>query len=200
MREFNCTVILVHHTGVSDEAQHRARGSSAWRGALDIEISIIPSKDDQPMQIVQRKSKDAELANPVHAELRQIEIPGWIDEDGQPITSAVSEVVTAPVNEDKKDNKLSKHRKLFENAWAATGAEERGNKPYLSRSGFIQYLIDKLELTEASAAMYARPAAKGKPISELLLGQIIEQFEHGWVVVDTVQADAMLLSVLRKGA
>lgn len=200
MREFNCTVILVHHTGVSDEAQHRARGSSAWRGALDIEISIIPSKDDQPMQIVQRKSKDAELANPVHAELRQIEIPGWMDEDGQPITSAVSEVVIAPVNESKKDNKLSKHRKLFENAWAATGAEERGNKPYLSRSGFIQYLIDSLELTESSAAMYARPAAKGKPISELLLGQIIDHHEHGWVVVDTVQADAMLLSALRKGA
>jgi adenosyl cobinamide kinase/adenosyl cobinamide phosphate guanylyltransferase len=144
MREFDCTVILVHHTGVSDEAQHRARGSSAWKGALDIEISIIPSKDDQPMQIVQRKSKDAELASTVYAELRQIEIPGWFDEDGQPITSAVSEVATAPVNEDKKDNKLSKHRKLFENAWAATGAEERGNKPYLSRSGFIQYLIDKL--------------------------------------------------------
>ena len=48
--------------------------------------------------------------------------------------------------------------------------------------------------------MYARPAAKGKPISELLLGQIIEHHEHGWVVVDTVQADAMLLSALRKGA
>ena len=45
MREFNCSVILVHHTGVSDEAQHRARGSSAWRGALDIEVSIVPSKD-----------------------------------------------------------------------------------------------------------------------------------------------------------
>ena len=36
MMEFNCSVVLVHHTGVSDEAQHRARGSSAWRGALDI--------------------------------------------------------------------------------------------------------------------------------------------------------------------
>lgn len=200
MREFNCTVILVHHTGVADEAQHRARGSSAWRGALDIEISIVPSKDKAPMQIVQRKSKDAELAADVHAMLQQVEIPGWLDEDGQPITSAIVNLVEAPVNETKSDNKLSKHRKLFENAWVATGAEERSGKPYMSRSGFIEYLVNNMELTEASASMYARPAAKGKPISELLLGQIIAHCEHGWIVVDTVQADAMLLSVMRKGA
>ena len=50
--EFGCAVILVHHTGVSDEAQHRARGSSAWRGALDIEISVVPGGEDSPMQII----------------------------------------------------------------------------------------------------------------------------------------------------
>jgi len=200
MREFTCTVILVHHTGVSDEAQHRARGSSAWKGALDIEISIVPAKDGSPMQVVQRKTKDAELPNPVHAELRSVEIPGWFDEDEQPVTSAVVEIVDAPVNELKKDNKLGRHRKLFENAWAATGAEERGGKPYLSRSGFIQYLVNNMELTEASAAMYARPAAKGKPISELLLGQIIDHCEHGWIVLDTVQASSMMLLALQKGA
>ena len=200
MREFDCTVILVHHTGVSDEAQHRARGSSAWKGALDIEISIVPAKDKTPMQIVQRKSKDAELAPVVHANLLQVVIPGWLDEDGQPITSAVVDLVEAPVNESKDDNKLSKHRKLFENAWIATGSEERGGKPYLSRSGFIEYLVNNMKLTESSAAMYARPAAKGKPISELLLGQTIAHCEHGWIVLDTVQADAMLLLASRKGA
>lgn len=193
MREFDCTVILVHHTGVSDEAQHRARGSSAWKGALDIEISIVPAKDKAPMQIVQRKSKDAELSEDVHAMLQQVEIPGWLDEDGQPITSAIVNLVEAPVNETKNDNKLSKHRKLFENAWVATGAEERAGKPYMSRSGFTQYIVDNMELTEASAAVYVKPSAKGKPISELLLGQIIDHFEHGWIVVDNVQADAMLL-------
>jgi hypothetical protein len=46
MREFNCSIVLVHHTGVSDEAQHRARGSSAWKGALEIEISVVPAKGD----------------------------------------------------------------------------------------------------------------------------------------------------------
>lgn len=89
MAEFNCTIILVHHTGVSEETQHRARGSSAWRGALDIEISIVPAKGDSPMEIIQRKSKDAELAATLYATLEKVIIPGWFDEDGEPVTSAV---------------------------------------------------------------------------------------------------------------
>ena len=124
MREFNCSVILVHHTGVSEESQHRARGSSAWRGALDIEISIIPGKDESPMQIVQRKSKDAEMAQTVFAELQQVTIPGWLDEDDQPVTSAVVVQAQAPIK-DKKGGKLESHRKTFENAWWSSGAEER---------------------------------------------------------------------------
>jgi len=192
MREFNCSVLLVHHMGVSEEAQHRARGSSAWRGALDIEVSIIPAKDDAPMQIVQRKAKDSEFAPEVFARIQSVPINGWIDEDGEQVSSAVIQIVDKPIS-DKGDNKLTKHRKLFQNAWEAAGKETRAGQPYLSRSGFIQYLIETLELTEASAQMYARPAAKGKPIGELLTGQIIGHYEHGWIVLDTVQASAMLL-------
>jgi putative DNA primase/helicase len=105
MMEFDCSVILVHHTGVSDEAQHRARGSSAWRGALDIEISIVPGKEGIPMQIVQRKSKDAEMAETVHVELQQVAIPGWLDEDGQQVTSAVIVQAQAPAPS-KKNSKI----------------------------------------------------------------------------------------------
>ena len=126
MSEFGCSVILVHHTGVSDEAQHRARGSSAWRGALDIEISIVPAKDGAPMEIVQRKSKDAELAQTVYTELQSVEIPGWIDEDGQPVTSAI--VVQANKQEPKStkpESKFGSITRVFEGAWWATNAETR---------------------------------------------------------------------------
>ena len=57
-----------------------------------------------------------------------------------------------------------------------------------------------MELTDKSAQMYVKPSAKGKPICELLLGNVIEHALHGWVVVDNVQASAMLLSALRRGA
>jgi KaiC/GvpD/RAD55 family RecA-like ATPase len=124
MQEFNCSVILVHHTGVSEEAQHRARGSSAWRGALDIEISIVPAKDDYPMQVIQRKSKDAEMAETVFVELHQVTIPGWRDEDDQPVTSAVIVMAQAPTSP-KKESKFTSEMRVLENSWWATKAETR---------------------------------------------------------------------------
>jgi len=192
MNEFNCSVILVHHTGVAEEAQHRARGSSAWRGALDIEISIVPGKDGVPMQIVQRKSKDAELAQTVHVELQQVTIPGWYDEDQQPVTSAVIVQAQAPTAS-RKDSKIDSHRKTFENAWWASGAEERNGLPYLSRSAMTDYLVQKMDVSEASAKVYIKPSATGKPIADLLVAEIIEAFEHGWLVVNDAHASSMLI-------
>lgn len=192
MMEFNCSVILVHHTGVSDEAQHRARGSSAWRGALDIEISIVPGKDNVPMQIVQRKSKDAELAETIHVELQQVAIPGWRDEDNQQVTSAVIVQAQAPVVA-KKDSKIDSHRKTFENAWWSSGAEERNGLPYLSRSAMMDYLVQKMNVSESSAKVYIKPSATGKPIADMLVAEIIESFEHGWIVIDDTQASVMMI-------
>jgi phage/plasmid primase-like uncharacterized protein len=194
MQEFNCSVILVHHTGVSEEAQHRARGSSAWRGALDIEISIIPGKDDYPMQIVQRKSKDAELAETVYVELQQVAIPGWRDEDDQPVTSAVivqSQAPTVP----KKESKLEGHRKTFENAWWGTGAEIREGLPYISRSA----LKDKLAADGRKPRTIENDLSAAYPdklIGALIMAEIISPLEHGWTVIDDVQSSAMMM---RKG-
>jgi len=194
MQEFNCSVILVHHTGVSDEAQHRARGSSAWRGALDIEISIVPGKEGVPMQIVQRKSKDAELAETIHVELQQVAIPGWRDEDNQQVTSAVivqTEAPTAP----KKESKLDAHRKTFENAWWGTGAEIREGLPYISRSA----LKDKLAADGRKPRTIENDLSAAYPeklIGALILSEIISPLEHGWLVIDDVQSSAMMM---RKG-
>lgn len=196
MREFSCAVLLVHHTGVSEEAQHRARGSSAWRGALDIEVSIVPSKNGSPMEIIQRKSKDAELAKTVYVRLEQVQIPGWKDEDDQPVTSAVILQEDAPISEKKSGSKIDTHRKTFENAWWSSGCEERNGLPYLSRSAMVDYLVQKMDVGEASARQYIKPSATGRPIADLLVAEIIEAFEHGWTVVDEAQASAMLI---RKG-
>jgi len=195
MQEFDCSVILVHHTGVSEEAQHRARGSSAWRGALDIEISIIPGKDDQPMQIVQRKSKDAEMAETVYVELQQVAIPGWRDEDDQQVTSAVIVQAQAPTAP-KKESKLDAHRKVFENAWWGTGAEIREGLPYISRSA----LKDKLTADGRKPRTIENDLSAAYPdklIGALILSEIISPLEHGWMVIDDVQSSAMMM---RKGS
>jgi len=195
MMEFNCTVILVHHTGVSDDAQHRARGSSAWRGALDIEISVIPGKDSQPMQLVQRKSKDAEMAEPVFLELQQVTIPSWYDEDNQPVTSAIVIQAQTPASPTKKDSKIDAHRKTWENAWWASGAEVRDELPYLSRSA----LKDKLAQdgnAERTIRNMINPSYTDKMIGALLQSNMIQASEHGWVMVNELQASTMMM---RKG-
>ena len=191
MREFNCSVILVHHTGVSDEAQHRARGSSAWRGALDIEVSIVPAKDGAPMEIIQRKSKDAELSAPIYCQLEKVDIPGWLDEDGEQVSSAVVVVTDAP--EKKAASPIEKHRRLIEQAWNETGKEIRNNTPYISRSAFVEYLINTLGVSASSASVYIKPSQKGRVICELMQARMIDVFEHGWVVLDANMASAMMM-------
>ena len=178
MQEFSCTVILVHHTGVSEEAQHRARGSSAWRGALDIEISIIPSKPGKSMEIVQRKSKDAEMAQTVYVDLESVAIPGWFDEDGEAVTSAVVVKGEQPV-ETKKVNGFDK----FEKAWFASGAEERGGAPYLTRSAMKDYCKSN-QISEGGEA---------NKRTKLMKENIIQEHENGWIVIDPGTAAAMIL-------
>jgi hypothetical protein len=190
MAEFNCSVLLVHHTGVSDEAQHRARGSSAWRGALDIEISIVPGKDGGPIQIVQRKSKDAELAEPVWAELTSVTIPGWMDEDGQPVTSAVVSLTEAPVVA-KKESKESVFFKTFADAWWASGSEEKDGSPYITRSALKAKLMESCN--EATADKKLKPGYADQPVGALLAAGIISPFENGWVVSDGVYASVLLV-------
>jgi phage/plasmid primase-like uncharacterized protein len=192
MAEFSCSVLLVHHTGVSDEAQHRARGSSAWRGALDIEISIVPGKDGGPIQIVQRKSKDAELAEPIYAELTSVTIPGWFDEDEQAVTSAIVSLVEAPVAA-KKESKVETLRKQFEAAWYDSGADEKNGMPYITRSALKAKLMGD-GCTEATADKKLKPGYPDQLIGALLVAEIISPFGNGWVVSNDVQASAMMMS------
>lgn len=198
MEKFGCAVILVHHTGVSEEAQHRARGSSAWRGALDIEISIIPAKDGGPMQIVQRKSKDAEMAEPVYVRLASVKIPGWIDEDGEQVTSAVIEQSDdAPAQQTpKKPSKHVETMRIIERAWFAGGAEVRRQSPYISRSALRDFLAHE-GLSESSVVKKTDPTNASGIIAPLLNAGSIEAHEHGWIVCGDEDASAMMM---RRGA
>jgi phage/plasmid primase-like uncharacterized protein len=193
MREFSCSVLLVHHTGVADEAQHRARGSSAWKGALEIEISVVPAKGDTPIQIVQRKSKDAEEAQPIYANLQSVAINGWLDEDGEPVTSAVLVTADAPP-ERKKESKLDTWRKMFESAWYDSGAEIANGQPFVSRSALLDYLKTTLDLSEAYAQQYLKPSVTDKLIGALIVAEMVERNGAGFAVICQNMASRMLLA------
>jgi hypothetical protein len=203
MMEFNCTVILVHHTGVSDEAQHRARGSSAWRGALEIEISIVPGKGDSPMEIIQRKSKDSELAEPLYCTLHSIEIEGWIDEDGEPVKSAVIEFAEAPVKA-KKESNVDKNIRIFKGAWWQSGAEVGvGGMPVISRSALIQYLVNEGLYAEKGIRNQMTPTKHNGFIGTLVVPELIKaNFVNGEIrefEVINPELSAVMLMAIKEG-
>jgi len=191
MKEFDCSVILVHHTGVSEEAQHRARGSSAWKGALDIEISVVPALENQPIEIVQRKSKDSELAATVYAKLIGVQIPGWVDEDGQPVTTAVVELVEPEVSV-KKDTKVEESLKRFKRSWFKNHCLMHENMPFVSRDGMLQFLIENDGLSAASANKYCQ-SSNDKFIGALVNADVLAVLEDGWAIKNEVIASAWML-------
>lgn len=192
-REFGCTVVLVHHTGVSEEAQHRARGSSSWKAALEVEYNILPAKKGEPLKIANKKMKDGEPDHSLYMDMVEVVIPNWFDEDGDPVKSVVVVPGEAPP-ERKKASKYEDLRQIFEAAWWDSGAEHKNGKPYLSRSALMSWLIQKeVAKTEQSASQMCKPSQTTRLIGMLTVNGIVEPFEHGWVVICENHGPSMMM-------
>jgi len=192
MEEFDCTVILVHHTGVSEEAQHRARGSSAWRGALDIEVSVKPGNSDRPIEIVQRKMKDAEMQQSKFFDLKPVTIKGWRDEDDQLVSSVVLDPVNEPIKESKKSSKVSEFRKRFERAWHASHRErDAKGRPFVNRNAMLDFLTGPAMGMSESAAKKSLQNDPSRMMGCLIDGEIVVPFGNGWSATDA----AMILDL-----
>lgn len=193
-RALNSATCIVHHVGVASESKTRARGSSAWRASLDAQI-LVSQREDM-IEVSCSKMKDTEQPQPIYGQLVPV-VLGWVDEDGDEIKGAVFDLTNErPVEKPKKDSAIERHRKEFENAWWHSGAEERDEKPYLSRSGFADYLATNKGMKDSGIKQALKPSAAGKPIHDLILAGIIANFEHGWVVCEEITASAM---IMRKG-
>lgn len=195
--KYKSSVQAVHHTGNSDEAQHRARGSSAWKGALDIETSVLPLKEDGLIVIKQMKSKDTELADPIYVKLESIYLDGEFDEDGDQINSAVIIKVDAPKDNEKGDKKLELFKADFIAAWNYSGGEMQGGCRYVSTSALRDF-IDKQypDKSDSWRQKATAPSAKGQLVHYLLENGIIEQFLHGYRELQS-GADAASVLILK---
>jgi len=92
-RRYGCTILVVHHTGHAEKM--RARGAIALKAALDAEYRL--DKTEPGLTLTATKMKDAETPPPLAMELVSVELPGMLDEYGNPITSAAVEVIDADV-------------------------------------------------------------------------------------------------------
>lgn len=82
---YGCAVLLVHHVGHGDKS--RGRGSTALKGALDVEYRT-DKDEDGTMRLFCTKSKESEPPAPRAFNLATVELD-MVDADGQPVTSAV---------------------------------------------------------------------------------------------------------------
>ena len=117
IREFGCSIVLVHHTGVAQEAKDRARGSSALRGAMDIELKISKEKGQSNIRLNQTKNKEAQEEKEIILTLEQFEIPNWYDEEGQPVNTCTIEAYKSNIfteQETVKAVKLNKPERTAE--------------------------------------------------------------------------------------
>jgi hypothetical protein len=73
---FGCCVLALHHTGHGDAAQDRARGSSAFRAALDAEFVIKPGAEVVAVKGTKAKDWPAPLEVTLTKRVLPIELPG----------------------------------------------------------------------------------------------------------------------------
>lgn len=111
---FGCAVTFVHHTGLNPDAKNRARGSSAWRGAMDMETRISCATGSDLISIAVTKAKNS-LQPEKTLKKKVFELgPDWRDQYGRPVTTLVLEDCDGTEEDDAPRPALSKaeHRGL----------------------------------------------------------------------------------------
>ncbi|MGD9126057.1 MAG: helicase RepA family protein [Planctomycetia bacterium] len=91
--KYQCTLLVVHHSGHSDKG--RARGAIALKAALDAEYQLV--KKGKDLLLTSTKMKDAEIPAPLAMELDSIDLPGVFDDYGEQVTSAAVEIIDANI-------------------------------------------------------------------------------------------------------
>ncbi len=91
---YGCAVLIVHHSGAA--GSDRARGSTAFRAALDFELSATRAPSGE-MMVQATKTKDGTPPPPLAFLLDDVDL-GLRDEEGEPVRSAVLRRTDPPVD------------------------------------------------------------------------------------------------------
>lgn len=181
-RALGAAVCLVHHTGHAEAAKDRARGSSAWRAALDASIRV--SSRNGAIEIFCAKQKDAEPQPALFGRLQSVNV-GWINEDGDSVQGALYVHDERMRGAEKPEGKgISYHIRRLTNAWRHGGSQRAPDgKPIIRREVMMDYLISVEGCKHSTAETYIRPGRKGLLVSDLLVAEIMTATPGGWVVI-----------------
>lgn len=188
-KEFSCTILLVHHTGVNPEAQNRARGSSAWKGAMDIEIGV-KQLDKEGILLAQLKVKDGKRLDPLSLELKPVAIQGWYDEDGEQISSVV--IINGGVLEPKITHSMNQKIDSLCDAWRQIGVVV-DEEPFLEREMWKDYLIDTEHKSPTNANKILGSTDKNRLAGALIASKYIQEQGSGFRIIEPILSSKLLL-------
>ena len=146
-----CAVMLVHHTGHGNT--DRARGSSAFRAALDFEIGV--QKEDTGITVKCWKAKDCEPFEDFFMTPRTVDT-GERDDYGNPVTSLVLDQVTPPKKEvvmTAEQQRVADHILSMDSPFSHERLE-RETYPLIKdkhKGRFVSKLLDKMTNSGAIA-------------------------------------------------
>jgi putative DNA primase/helicase len=194
--EFGIQTMFIHHSG-KDEARG-SRGSNSLPGATDTQFLIKKGNDDLTAILTCERQKDDAKNPPIGFAMKSIDL-GVKNIDGDDLNSLVpvfsSDVMPGNVKKDIGKAHMSK----LERAWFASGAEDVDGRPYITRTALATWLTKNDGQSEANTKQILKPSAKGKMINVLISEGYIEIFEDGFLVVNDIEASAMMISRVPKG-
>ena len=164
---YSCSGLYVHHTGNGEETQKRARGSSAWRGALDYEISVAVDEESGVRCVEQVKMKDTELMPKVYGIIEGADIPGLYDDDGEQVTGAVFNSIEKP--EEMVDPKLEEAKFILYSAYTDSGKTDN----CILYSCLKKWLIENKQVQSKTAEKMLNPNEEGRFIGRLIKAGLV---------------------------
>ena len=188
--ETHALIILIHHTGVSEEAQNRARGSSAIRGAVDIEIHV--ENENGCITLTQTKQRDAEIQDPIHLRLVSREIEGWFDEDGEPVKSAVLESLK---EEEKRTIEATAEISVLMSAWLHSGHGLALGYPSITVDELRAYMRNGLGWSKDKVKKAFASDGNSRFLRKLYLSGMVQAMDDLIVLTDSVYATCCFLSL-----
>jgi phage/plasmid primase-like uncharacterized protein len=185
---------IIHHNG-KDQAKG-ARGWSGIRAHIDTEIEVA-EKDGIRSASVTKQRELPGKGEAIYFRLEVIEM--GTTKFGKPATTcvAVHDEEAAETKPHKKPTKHDENIRTIERAWDNSGKEIRNEMPYISRSALREMLV-KDGASERTAKNKTESSRADGLILPLVNGKTLEQFEHGWRVIDGVMASGMMLQIAPK--
>lgn len=169
-----CTILLVHHTGVM--TQERARGSSAFFGAMDT-VSAVSENASGNIVLKQQKNRNKKIASGIVFKLEEHKIDGWIDPDtGEEMTDCILKRIF-----EKDDGIIESYsmkpeeRFLLEVCVDKSGRGEDWKQ--ISRTELIRYAEESDIYKESKTKMTTlmNPKQRNRPLYKLLERGILKE-------------------------